>query len=141
MMLINLQDKLHDDYIIELLGYSVFPDEEKIKAAIEMYHSNHHILMGYSAEDEIIGVIGYELLPDEIVKINHISVEPQYRGMGYGRGMILELIEMIKPRKIMLETDDDAVDFYRSIGFEVMSLGEKYPNVERYECIFVTDFA
>lgn len=35
---------------------------------------------------------------------------------------------------IFAETDNDAVGFYRSYGFEVTSLGEKYPGVERFLC-------
>ena len=32
------------------------------------------------------------------------------------------------------ETDRDAVDFYRSCGFTIESLGEKYPRIERFLC-------
>jgi hypothetical protein len=32
------------------------------------------------------------------------------------------------------ETDADAVDFYRAIGFAVENLGERYPGVERRRC-------
>ena len=31
-------------------------------------------------------------------------------------------------------TDDEAVEFYKKIGFQVKSLGEKYPGVERFCC-------
>jgi ribosomal protein S18 acetylase RimI-like enzyme len=141
MLLINIQDRIHDANIAELLGYSVFPDPEQIEAAIESYKSNHHFLFGYVEDNEVIGVIGYCLLSDNDVLIKHLSVKPEYRGLGYGRGMILEIIDLIRPKRITLETDDDAVDFYRNIGFEITSLGEKYPNVERYKCEFVTDFA
>lgn len=37
---------------------------------------------------------------------------------------------------IYTETDNDAVDFYRKYGFEITSLGEKYPGVERFLCEF-----
>lgn len=141
-MLIDLKDKLNDQQIVELLGYSVFPDQDKVKEAIEMYRSNRSTLKGYFLDDEVIGLIGYEWLPkEEIIKIHHISVAHDYRGLGYGRGIILELIEMEKPKKIVAETDEDAVDFYRNIGFEIISLGEKYPFHERFECSFETDFA
>ena len=32
------------------------------------------------------------------------------------------------------ETDIEAVDFYKKIGFQTVSLGEKYPGVERFKC-------
>lgn len=140
-MLIDLQDKLNDPHIMELLEYSVFPDPDKVNEAIEMYRSNQSILMGYCLDDEIIGVIGYEWQPKETIKINHIAIAHDYRGLGYGRGIILELIEMTKPKKVVAETDEDAVDFYRNIGFEVISLGEKYPYHEIFQCTFETDFA
>lgn len=40
----------------------------------------------------------------------------------------------IKSHIIIAETDDEAVGFYRKCDFEVNNLGEKYPNVIRYEC-------
>jgi ribosomal protein S18 acetylase RimI-like enzyme len=140
-MLVDLHNRLQHEYIRELIGYSVFPDQEEVVSAVEMYRSDRHHLMGYALDDEIIGVIGYESLPDKVVKIHHLAVDPEFRGLGYGRGMILELIDLIEPKKIIVETDDDAVDFYRNIGFEIVSLGEKYPNVETYACTFVTDFS
>ncbi|MBW5446215.1 GNAT family N-acetyltransferase [Cohnella sp. CFH 77786] len=126
--------------IQELIAYAVFPDPEVIQKTFEKYESNQGKIMGYSLDDEIIGILGYESLPDEVVKIAHISVHPEFRGLGYGRGMILELIDLIRPRKIVAETDEEAVDFYRNIGFVIVSLGEKYPNVERFECSFETEF-
>lgn len=139
-MLISLNNMLDNKDIEELIGYAVFPDPDRIKKAIEMYDFNKKILMGYLLDDKIIGIIGYVTLPDELIKITHISIKPEYRGIGYGRGIILELIDQIKPHKIIAETDHEAVDFYRNIGFEIISLGEKYPLVERFECTFVTDF-
>jgi hypothetical protein len=36
--------------------------------------------------------------------------------------------------RLEAETDSDAVGFYRSCGFTVLSLGEVYPGVERFRC-------
>jgi hypothetical protein len=41
---------------------------------------------------------------------------------------------------VYAETDEEAADFYRNIGFTVESLGEKYPGIERFKCTFETDF-
>lgn len=140
-MLIAINDRLDNIQIQALIEYSVFSDQEQLDKAIEMYKANQHMLMGYSLGDTIIGIIGYASIPDNTVKINHISVRPENRGMSYGRLMISELIDLIKPRKIIVETEDaDVLDFYRNIGFEITSLGEKYPSIERFECAFITDF-
>ena len=37
-------------------------------------------------------------------------------------------------QRITLETDRDAVEFYQRCGFQVKSIGEKYPGVERFLC-------
>lgn len=38
---------------------------------------------------------------------------------------------LIVDEGITAETDHDAIAFYRRYGFEIQSLGEKYPGVER----------
>ncbi|MNP39986.1 hypothetical protein D3C76_1335850 [compost metagenome] len=50
--------------------------------------------------------------------------------------MINEFIKTKKNVRIKAETDKDTVGFYKKIGFSITSLGEKYPGVERFECIF-----
>ena len=37
---------------------------------------------------------------------------------------------------IEAETDKEAVEFYKKIGFQVKSLGEKYPGIERFHLCF-----
>lgn len=37
------------------------------------------------------------------------------------------------------ETDAEAAGFYRACGFQVRSLGEKYPGVERFACFWAAD--
>jgi len=61
---------------------------------------------------------------------------PEARGAGFGRGMILELLHQFEPVAIEAETDEDAVHFYRSIGFRVESIGEIVPGTERFCCIY-----
>lgn len=50
--------------------------------------------------------------------------------------MVNEFIKTKKIVRIKAETDKDAVGFYKKNGFSITSLGEKYPGVERFECIF-----
>ncbi|WP_338131242.1 GNAT family N-acetyltransferase [Cohnella rhizosphaerae] len=85
---------------------------------------------------EIIGVIGYETDANRVATIRHIAVHPDERGKGYGRGMVLHLLTAADPERIEAETDEEGVNFYRSIGFTVQSLGEKYPGIERFRCAY-----
>ena len=81
-------------------------------------------------------VIGFELNEKQEMTLNHLAVEPESRGVGFGRGMLLEIIEDMQPTRITVETDEDAVQFYRNVGFVIRSLGQKYPGVERFQCTY-----
>ncbi|ETE89388.1 acetyltransferase [Bacillus thuringiensis serovar aizawai str. Leapi01] len=48
--------------------------------------------------------------------------------------MIKEVVRIYQLTYIEAETDDEAVEFYKRIGFQVKSLGEKYPGIERFHC-------
>lgn len=123
--------------IKELLSYSVFPDPEAVDEAAAFYQGGDSRLFGYEEDGLLLGVIGFDVMEDELI-IRHLAVLPENRGKGYGRGLILELLLEVqpKPERVIAETDEEAVNFYRSIGFEVYSLGEKYPGVERFRCMY-----
>jgi ribosomal protein S18 acetylase RimI-like enzyme len=138
-MLIDIKARLDEAQVQELLELAVFPDPDKLKQVIARYKQDDRKLLGYESEGEMIGVIGYSFADRQTIEINHIAVVPEMRGKGYGRGLILELLALEKPELVFAETDEDAVDFYRSIGFIIESLGEKYPGVERFKCTFNVD--
>lgn len=139
-MLINLKQSLDDKDIQEIIGYSVFPDPDKLEITMEAYRSDESLnLYGIESEGEILGIIGFRLAEGNQLIIEHIAVQPDYRGMDFGRGLILEAINLIKPSEVVAETDDEAVNFYRSIGFQIESLGDKYPGVERFRCTYHTE--
>jgi GNAT superfamily N-acetyltransferase len=136
-MLIPIKHRIHESSIQELLSYAIFPDPERVEKEILHYQTNSDLeLYGHEDADEIIGVVGFILHPDQALELKHIAVEPDARGKGYGRGLILELIEVKKPVIIQAETDEDTVDFYRNVGFSIVSLGELYPGLERFKCTY-----
>jgi len=139
-MLINLKPSLDESEVQELLALSVFPDPEKLKSTIDDYKTDETLLLyGYESEDEIVGVISFRMEEGKQLVIEHLAVRPDCRGAGFGRGHILEAIERMRPDQVVAETDDEAVEFYRAIGFEIESLGEVYPGVERFRCTYRTE--
>jgi len=139
-MLEQMKHRLGEEEIRELIGYSVFPDPERIEQAITRYQQEDAMqLYGAVEEDEVIGIVGFTKDEDQNLILQHIAVRPENREQGHGRGIMLELIGLMNPKSIVAETDEDAADFYRNIGFTVVSLGEKYPGVERFRCEYVTD--
>jgi len=139
-MLKPLKDRLNDPIVRDIAGYSVYPDPEKLERTMEAYKSDAGLEMyGYEVDDELIGIIGIRMDEGGELRIEHLAVSPDHRGLGYGRGLILEAIEEKKPAIVMAETDEEAVDFYRNIGFEIESLGEVYPGTERFKCSYSAD--
>jgi Predicted acyltransferase len=92
--------------------------------------------MGYESEGQLVGIVGYRIDEGARMSLRHIAVLPEVRGAGFGRGMILELLHQFNPVSIEAETDEEAVDFYRSIGFRIESIGEKTPGTERFLCTY-----
>lgn len=135
-MLLNIKSYIRKPQVAELFSYAVFPDDRSVEEAVQAYESNDAWqLYGYEDGELLVGMIGYEKSGNDLV-IRHISVIPENRGLGYGRGMILEAMTKEKPERVIAETDEEAVDFYRNIGFIVHSLGEQYPGTERFRCVF-----
>ncbi|PKH12028.1 GNAT family N-acetyltransferase [Planomicrobium sp. MB-3u-38] len=79
--------------------------------------------------------IGIDLKGASRCEIRHIAVGVDCRSSGIGSWMIKEVIKLHNIQEIAAETDVDAVDFYRKIGFNIKSLGEKYPGRERFYCV------
>ena len=139
-MLISINDKVRESAIQELIGYCVIPDPERIENAIRLYEADSgHELFGFEEEGAIVGIVGIIMDEHNGLTVKHIAVEPESRGQGYGRDMMLALIELKNPQRITAETDEEAVDFYRNIGFTIESLGEKYPGIERFQCTYLTE--
>jgi len=153
----DVKSRLYDREIVELFSYCVWPGSGRIEDVLGEYKSRDVLhLYGYfeeyedegeegenkeeaaEQEQELVGIIGFEMSGKSDLMIRHLAVKPEFRGLGYGRGLILEAVDLMKPEKVVAETDDDAVDFFRWIGFEIESLGESFPGVERYRCTFLT---
>lgn len=120
--------------IRKLLSYatSINKVDKVYRDYIQLYNQQ---LFGFVKEKNIVGCIGIEV-KSNICEIKHIAVSPEERGNSIGSEMIKFLYEKLALTTIIAETDKDAVDFYLNFGFEITSLGEKYPMVERFLCEF-----
>ncbi|MCZ8512709.1 GNAT family N-acetyltransferase [Paenibacillus filicis] len=136
-MFINLKPRLVELEIVELLEYAMFPDPERVEKTLNQYRNEpSHEIYGIEENGAVIGLAGFTLQEDGTLHLRHIAVHPEHRGQGYGRGLILELIELKQPKEIVAETDEETVDFYRNVRFDIVSLGELYPGVERFHCVY-----
>lgn len=122
--------------IRELMAYAT--SASKIDEEYKRYKQfDNRELYGYEQNGKFIGCIGIELTAKNGCEIKHIAVSPFERGHGIGKRMIDGICTQHSLSMISAETDGDAVDFYKSIGFTITSLGEKYPGVERFWCEYL----
>lgn len=98
------------------------------------YKVSNNILFSVINNNYIIGLVGVSNSDKEIV-IKHIAVQKHLQKQGIGKEIINEIHHLYPNKVIVAETDRDAVFFYSRLGFEVLSLGEKYPGVIRYKCV------
>jgi N-acetylglutamate synthase-like GNAT family acetyltransferase len=131
----EINSKIIHPSIRRLLSYAT--SEDKIDQEYEKYiQSLKRKLYGFEFEGEIVGCIGIEFISSNDCEIKHIAVSLTQRGKGIGSKMIKFVCDKHSLSFISAETDKDAVDFYRNYGFEITSLGEKYPGVERFLCVY-----
>lgn len=84
---------------------------------------------------EVVGAAGVSVCGTE-GEIRHIAVAAPARRKGVGRTLVAALCDRYpQVRRWRAETDDEALGFYRRLGFAVCDLGERYPGVHRYACL------
>ncbi|GAB6421842.1 GNAT family N-acetyltransferase [Bacillus luti] len=130
----NLQrvEQIESEPFLNILQYAVGPSETSLKKAVVFYQSDKGRLYKYEEK----ACIGIEIIGANKARICHIAVAPQYRHKGIALRMIRKIIVMHQLTYIEAETDKEAVEFYKKIGFQVKSLGEKYPGIERFHLCF-----
>jgi ribosomal protein S18 acetylase RimI-like enzyme len=134
--MLDLKPSLDRTDVRNLLALSVGqPTPQKIRAICERYRTDSRKrLFGIERDNDLVGCIGLEMTNENKATILNISVLSSCRRQGLGRTMIRESIALLSVSELSAETDAEAKDFYVQCGFEVKSLGEKYPGVERFHC-------
>ncbi len=98
----------------------------------ELENSNCRYLVA-KENNEIIGFVGGLLNIDQ-AEIMNIVVKKDKRGLGIGKKLLKEIIELVKKNnlsKITLEVNsknEAAKKMYENIGFEVIGIRKKYYN-------------
>lgn len=106
--------------------------EQKLQHYLTVEKQNLYL---YYEKTVLAGCIGILRREDRMVELTHIAVREDYRCKKIGTQLLDFIEKRYSPSKLVAETDAEAVDFYRKSGFEISSLGEKYPGVERFYCV------
>ncbi|MDR3086073.1 MAG: GNAT family N-acetyltransferase [Christensenellaceae bacterium] len=136
MNIVDAKGTLHDRRVLDLLSHSHYmPTEERLNSLADQYESDPNIYaFSCCVNGSVIGIIVIKHHAGTTFEIVSMAVNPAFRGQGIGSKLISYAVNELKCGELKAETDADAVGFYRSCGFDILSLGEKYPGVIRYLC-------
>lgn len=89
--------------------------------------------------NEIIGIVVLKLDGSQSAEVMGIAVSDRYQKLGVGSFIIKESAKKMNLCQISAETDDDAVGFYKKLGFDITKEIKEYENrrVVRYYCLLV----
>lgn len=111
-MLIRYKQKFEKIAMGLLSFMPVEKDVKKLQETIKEYHTNPdwHLYL-WKEEDNILGTIGVRIENDLNAVVQHISVNPSYRGNGIGKKMI-QTIKQQYGDKYAVCADENIQDFY-----------------------------
>ncbi|MBS6022706.1 MAG: GNAT family N-acetyltransferase [Paeniclostridium sordellii] len=134
--IVDISCNLRNDLTLEILKESVFKaTKEKLIKRANYYESKEGIVSyGYIYDDMILGLIVLDKISNYEMIILDIAVRKDKQKLGIGSELLNYVIYELKPRILVAETDDDAVGFYEKKQFEIVNLGGKYSNINRYGC-------
>lgn len=109
--------------------------EDRELDRIKMNELPQLILFGGIYRSQLSAFVAFDTDTDPVT-IEYIAVDENAQGHGFGTALVREVQQHSLHRTLYAETDDDAVEFYRRLGFTVRA-GEadpRWPTRQRYEC-------
>lgn len=136
----DVKEKISDSAILGLLAPSVFnPTPERLLSRAKKYQADDRAnVYAYSENGEYKGIVVFKI-KEQTVEILDIAVKPEYQGKGIGSRLIDYIFSKFSINKIIAETDDDAVDFYKKYGFSVTDI-KQHHDTKRYVCEYTRKF-
>lgn len=133
MEIVDLNGRQDEPAVLSILKQS-HGRAAALEEARAHYRSGEWLFIGWQDEEEILACAGAEQHANATIGINSIAVAPSYRKRGLARALIDSLAERMGAARVVAETDDDAVGFYRSCGFTVEDAAPKFGH-RRYWCV------
>ena len=130
----NVKANLFDPEVLTLLKPSVYnPTLERLKRRAEKYSADKNTFVYACKIDGVYAGIVVLKTENDTAEILDIAVNPKYRKKGIGKSLIVFILNQFPVGTITAETDNEAVEFYKRCGFDVIGFGMKCNN-KRYIC-------
>ena len=128
MRTVDLIARVGEPEVLQLIRLAVGADTTvKLPAVAQSYaQTAGSFLVGLASGSELVGVAG-GTRESRAAVLRHLAVVESHRGLGHGRRLLQTVISRFDLQRLVAETDTDAVEFYRTCGFAITSLGERYP--------------
>lgn len=94
-------------------------------------------VIGSVEDGRLVAFAAFDADADPVV-LSYIAVDVGAQGRGLGNALIESVRRAAGGRALLAETDDDAVAFYRRIGFRITSRSDRdprWPDRPRYDCL------
>lgn len=130
---ISREDAAREDVlaVIQHLAWQNTPDE--LLQISAPYRRGDQRLFGLEVEDRIVCCVGIRDTTHG-PELRSLATLPEHQRRGLASRLIEAVAAHLDLDTIWAETDNDAVDFYRSNGFTIETLGELHPGTIRYRC-------
>jgi ribosomal protein S18 acetylase RimI-like enzyme len=133
MDLVDLRGRQDEASVVRVLGQS-HGRVEALEEAQARYRSGEWMFLGWEVAGDVVACAGAEPAAGRTIGIRPIAVAPAWRNQGLARALIDALAERGDAKRVVAETDDDAVDFYRRCGFSIEDAQPKFGRA-RYWCV------
>ena len=135
--IVEAKSILKNRNLLAVLAECVYnPTEERLISRADKYITNPNTAVYANKENDTYkGIIVIDISNINAIEILDIAVSASFQKSGIGSSLINHCIDMFHPYEIIAETDDDAVEFYKKYGFDILTLGDKYRvGIMRYQC-------
>ena len=133
---LTLKNEILQTY--EIYKYCMFmPTVEKFNNKVDLFLNDNSVkIFACFEQDKIMGIMVVSFKEQKKIEIIGIAVDVSTRGKGIGSYMINQVVNDYSLTFVYAETDDDAVEFYRKNGFDIVEFSEDYSGetVIRYKC-------
>ncbi len=126
--------EMEDGHFFSLLREAAGQNDDELRGLIagDLRAMN---LVGAFDTNTLVAFTAFRVTGDKTI-LEYIAVDAACRGQGVGRSLIREIREA-HPGALLAKTDDDAVEFYRRLGFTVSrgTPDPRWPETQRYTCV------